>query len=89
MTISIKIPKGDSVKTGLGTKFFTESGHEITDVKKCVIEINPDKIVTAVITCELNPCNLDGIALEMKNMELIFIEDEVKKHGYKLVRDDG
>jgi len=61
--ISIVLPEGKGIKTGDGTKVFTEEGAEITGITHMEISISPKEI----ITCTMSVCvdrikNIEGIA---------------------------
>ena len=92
MAIKIVLPRAElgGKKAGNGTRFYTASGEEITNVVACQISIMPNEIITATIECEVDSIeNLEGIVAEFPNLELGFIEQQVEKHGYKLVKVDG
>lgn len=88
MGIKIVLPKNDGLKTGIGTKVFNESGEEI-EVQSIDIHISPDEIITAIITVPVDTLeNADFIIPLIHDMPKPFIESELKKLGYKLVKDE-
>tara|TARA_R110002096_G_scaffold379758_2_gene573755 strand:- start:4606 stop:4872 length:267 start_codon:yes stop_codon:yes gene_type:complete len=84
VTISIDLPKGDSAKTGIGTRVFNSSGVEIDDVTSIDISIRPDEIISA--TLEVHVSDLG----DMKNVHALLgtrtLEHIAKLHGYELKR---
>lgn len=91
MTIKIVLPEGDGVKTGWGTKVFTESGEEIKGITKISISpIELNSIIEATLTVEVsNIENLEGVQCLVEDMPSDFIERQLEKHGYKLVKING
>lgn len=68
----------------------TSDGHQISGISSVTISIKPDSMVVATIECEVDSIeNMNAISAEFKNLELSFIEREVEKYGYKLVKDDA
>lgn len=64
MAIKIVLPEGKGIKTGKGTKVFTDSGIEITGISHMTIEITPDEFITAKILVPVESIeNLEGIAV--------------------------
>jgi len=62
MTIKVVLPEGGGLKQGMGTKVFTESGHEIENVTGMTVRIMPDEIIEAQMTVYVsNIENFEGI----------------------------
>ena len=87
MSIKIVLPKGNKLKSGVGAKIYTDTGTEITGVLGLNVHIYPNDLITATIEVDVSDIeNLSGIAAEFPNLQIDFIESEVAKHGYKLVK---
>ena len=62
MTIKVVLPEGDGLKAAMGTKVFTESGHEIENVTGMTVRIMPDELIEAQMTVYVrNIENFEGI----------------------------
>ena len=62
MTVKVVLPEGDGLKAAMGTKVFTESGHEIENVTGMTVRIMPDEIIEAQMTVYVSSIeNFEGI----------------------------
>ena len=76
MSVKIVLPNHEEPGPGRGTKIFTESGDEISGVQRCIIDIDPDSMITAHITVMVRDIeNLEQIAGHV-HIAGIFPEDE-------------
>jgi hypothetical protein len=79
MGIKIVLPKGHGERTGMGTKVFTDEGVEIAGISNIQISLNPNEMMTAVVTVNVSTIeNLNGI-----NGIVI-----VREHDYKGKSDE-
>lgn len=50
MTVKIVLPSGSGPKVCSGTKVFTDTGQEITDISRIEMDLRPDCIIEAKIS---------------------------------------
>lgn len=62
MTIKIVLPEGEGVKSAMGIRVYTDSGHEIEGITRIQCDWRANEILEATITVEVSEIeNLDGI----------------------------
>jgi hypothetical protein len=62
MSVKIVLPEVDGIKVASGTRVYTESGHEIENICRIEIDLQPDSIIAAKITVPVSDIeNLEGI----------------------------
>lgn len=63
MSIKIILPDGKAPKEGHGTRIFTEDGVEIEGVTRCIIDVEPNDVVTAHLVVNVRDVeNLEQVA---------------------------
>ena len=83
MTIKIVLPEKYGIKSGCGTKVFTESGAEIENITNIEILISPNAIIEARLTIAVSEVvGLDGIAAHASFSTIA----ELEKLGYTVER---
>lgn len=82
MSIKIVLPEGGSPKRGRGTKVFTEDGHEVSGVQRCIIDIQSDCAITAHLTVTVRDIeNLEKVAGHL-HIAGVYPEDESQHEMY-------
>ena len=62
MSVKIVLPEGDGIKVACDTRVYTESGHEIKNICRIEIDLQPGSIIAAKITVPVSDIeNLEGI----------------------------
>tara|TARA_B100000212_G_scaffold75612_1_gene53512 strand:+ start:219 stop:503 length:285 start_codon:yes stop_codon:yes gene_type:complete len=63
MSIKVILPDGKAPKAGHGTRILTEDGTEIKGVTRCIIDIEPNDVVTAHLVVHVREIeNLEQVA---------------------------
>ena len=62
MSIKIVLPEGEGIKSGNGTRVYTDDGHEINGITSITVRILRDEIIDATITVHASEIeNLEGL----------------------------
>jgi len=79
--IDIVFPDGDDVRTAIGTKVFTSSGHEVEGVSRIEIDINGCEILLAKITVPIRKCDVKSFVAALGYESL---SELARASGYEL-----
>lgn len=83
-----KCARSESATLSNGIKVTNQDGAVIDGVTSVTIIAAPDEMVRAIIEVFVDSVeNLEAITAEFPHVEIPFIESQLKKHGYKMVKD--